>query len=64
MVRTQEKLTEQVTVRMDESLRQRLDEYVQRRSRQAGVVLSRAMAARELLEAALPADPPRSRARE
>jgi hypothetical protein len=51
--RERAKLTEQVTVRLDEELVAKLDAYVRRRVRETRIPLSRSMGVREILEAAL-----------
>lgn len=51
--RERAKLTEQVTVRLDEELVARLDAYVRRRERETRLPLSRSMGVREILEEVL-----------
>ena len=48
------KLTEQLTLRVDEELVARVDAYIEKRYRAARVVLSRSMAVREILGEHLP----------
>jgi predicted transcriptional regulator len=47
---TREKLNCSVTVKLPDELQQALDLYVERRSREARVVLSRSQALREIIE--------------
>jgi len=50
---TDEKLTEQVSVRWSESMQRQVDQYIEARRRLTGITLSRALAIREILRVAL-----------
>lgn len=50
---TEEKLTHKITVAVGDGIRDALDEYIERRSRETRIALSRSLAVRELLEALL-----------
>jgi len=49
----EEKKTEQITFRLDEGLKRRLDEYIERHARLTGFPLNHSMALRCILEEAL-----------